>query len=265
MQLRLNNRMPQRGYFVVLEGGEGAGKTTQLQGIAAWLQTSGWLEKLRCRGIDPPLVMTREPGGTLLGQDLRQLLLHTTVEIVPLSELLLYAADRAQHVATCIQPQLAQGGIVLCDRFTASTVAYQGYGRGLDLALIEQVNHMATDGLEPDLVLWLDVPPAVGLERSRQRGGGDCSRPLGDCSRPLGDCSRPLGDRFEQATLAFHERVRSGFAAQAAIGGDRWQRIDANAPLDAIQQTIQTCLEPRLQQWYSSLNNWHPSSKLPAD
>lgn len=221
--------MPQRGYFIVLEGGEGAGKTTHLQGIAQWLHTSGWLEKLRSRGIDPPLVMTCEPGGTPLGQDLRQLLLDTTREITPLAELLLYAADRAHHVATCIQPQLTQGGIVLCDRFTASTVAYQGYGRGLDLALIDQVNHIATAGVVPDLVLWLDVPPAVGLERSRQRG---------------------KSDRFEQAALAFHERVRAGFAAQAAAGGNRWQHIRADAPPETIRQVIQACVGEHLQQWY---------------
>ncbi|WP_448526495.1 dTMP kinase [Parathermosynechococcus lividus] len=221
--------VPTRGFFIVLEGGEGAGKTTQLQETAQWLQVSGWLAKLRSRGIDPPLVVTREPGGTALGQDLRHLLLHTTMEIAPLSELLLYAADRAQHVATCIQPQLAQGGIVLCDRFTASTVAYQGYGRGLDLALIDQVNYIATAGVVPDLVLWLDVPPQVGLERSRQRG---------------------RSDRFEQTALAFHERVQAGFAAQAAAGGDRWQRIQADAPPEVIRQAIQTCVDQHLRQWY---------------
>jgi len=220
---------PRRGYFIVFEGGEGAGKTTQVHLLTEWLHASGWLEKLRCRGVDPPLVITCEPGGTALGQDLRQILLHTRMEMAPLSELLLYAADRAQHVATCIQPQLAQGGLVVCDRFTASTVAYQGYGRGLDLALIDQVNHIATGGLRPDLVLWLDVAAEVGLERSRQRGGSD---------------------RFEQATLAFHERVRSGFAAQAAKEVDRWLRIDASAPPDTLQTVIQTCVGQHLQRWY---------------
>ncbi|MDM7327355.1 MAG: dTMP kinase [Thermosynechococcus sp. Uc] len=223
---------PYAGLFIVLEGGEGAGKTTQMGAIAAWLEASGWLAKLRASDIDPPLLLTREPGGTPLGQGLRQLLLHSDLEIDPMAELLLYAADRAQHVATGIRPQLQRGGIVLCDRYTASTIAYQGYGRGLDLQMIQQINQMATGGLAADLILWLDLPVRVGLARTQQRG---------------------TADRLEQNAVAFHERVRQGFMTLAQEGGDRWQRMDANQPLDQVSEAIQNCLAAHLHHWFETL------------
>lgn len=223
---------PYTGFFIVLEGGEGAGKTTQIGAIATWLEESGWLTKLRSFDIDPPLLLTREPGGTPLGQGLRQLLLHSDLEIDPMAELLLYAADRAQHVATSIRPQLQRGGIVLCDRYTASTVAYQGYGRGLDLQIIQQINRIATGGLAADLVLWLDLPVRVGLARTQQRG---------------------TADRLEQNAVAFHERVRQGFMALAQAGGDRWQRIEADQSLNQVSKAIQDCLGVRLHQWFETL------------
>lgn len=220
------------GLLIVLEGGEGAGKTTQMGAIATWLEESGWLAKLRSCNIHPPLLLTREPGGTLLGKELRHLLLHGDLAIEPTAELLLYAADRAQHVATCIRPQLERGGIVLCDRYTASTIAYQGYGRGLDLTIIEQINQIATGGLTPDVILWLDLPVSVGLTRTQRRG---------------------TVDRLEQHAVAFHERVRQGFITLAQQGGDRWQRIKADQPLEQVSQTIQACLETHLQRWFSQL------------
>lgn len=223
---------PYTGFFIVLEGGEGAGKTTQMGAIATWLEESGWLTKLRSFDIDPPLLLTREPGGTPLGQGLRQLLLHSDLEIDPMAELLLYVADRAQHVATSIRPQLQRGGIVLCDRYTASTVAYQGYGRGLDLQIIHQINQIATSGLAADLVLWLDLPVRVGLARTQQRG---------------------TADRLEQNAVAFHERVRQGFMALAQEGGDRWQRIEADQSLNQVSEAIQDCLGVRLHQWFETL------------
>lgn len=228
---------PYTGFFIVLEGGEGAGKTTQIGAIATWLEESGWLAKLRSFDIDPPLLLTREPGGTPLGQGLRQLLLHTDLEIDPMAELLLYAADRAQHVATSIRPQLQRGGIVLCDRYTASTVAYQGYGRGLDLQIIQQINQIATGGLAADLILWLDLPVSVGLARTQRRS---------------------LADRLEQNDVAFHERVRQGFMALAQAGGDRWQRIDANQPLNQVSAAIRDCLVPHLHRWLETLKERLP-------
>ncbi|MFN4280742.1 dTMP kinase [Thermosynechococcus sp.] len=223
---------PYTGLFIVLEGGEGAGKTTQMGAIARWLEESGWLAKLRSADIDPPLLLTREPGGTPLGQGLRQLLLHSDLEMDPMAELLLYAADRAQHVASSIRPQLQRGGIVLCDRYTASTVAYQGYGRGLDLQIIHQINQIATGGLAADLVLWLDLPASIGLARTQRRG---------------------IVDRLEQNTLAFHERVRQGFMALAQEEGDRWQRIDADQPTEQVSEAIQSCLAAHLHRWFDTM------------
>ena len=139
------------GQLIVFEGIEGAGKTTQLQRAAAWLRSQ----------VTVPVLTTREPGGTLLGQELRHLLLKVRGEdeIAPRSELLLYASDRAQHVEQYLKPNLAQGAMILCDRYTHSTLAYQGYGRQLDVGLIRQLNAIATGGLQPDLTLWFDLPP----------------------------------------------------------------------------------------------------------
>lgn len=176
-------------------------------------------------GAQIPVVVTREPGGTSLGLELRQLLLAgESLAIEKRAELLLYAADRAQHIAEFIQPQLAQGAIILCDRYTDSTVAYQGYGRGLDLNLIEQINQIATGGLQSDLTLWLDVDVEIGLQRAQKRG---------------------KADRMEQAELAFHQRVQQGFTELAALYPQRIVRIDANPNPDAVQLSIQEVLRQR--------------------
>ena len=198
-----------RGRFVVLEGIDGCGKTTQLQALRQWLPSSG----LMAPGAR--LVVSREPGGTALGQALRELLLHPPQGVQPLSraELLLYAADRAQHVEALLLPALAAGDWVLCDRFTGSTAAYQGYGRGLPLALIDTLETLATGGLQADLTLWLDV----SLAESRRRRGG-----------------RPA-DRIEAAGEAFMSRVAAGFATLAAQRG--WTRIEAGQPDPAVTES----------------------------
>jgi len=198
----------------VLEGIDGCGKSTQLQALAAWLPQSGLL---------PPgaeLVVTREPGGTALGQALRALLLHPPAQAAPhpSAELLLYAADRAQHVEQVIRPALQAGHWVLSDRFSGSTAAYQGYGRGLSLALIEQLEHIATAGLQPDLTLWLELPLAVSCQRRRLR-----------------NAATPA-DRIEAAGEAFLLRVHQGFAALAAQRG--WQAIAADQDREAVQAAI---------------------------
>ncbi len=198
------------GRFIVFEGGEGAGKTTQIKRSQVWLT-----QKI---GQKDAVIVTREPGGTALGQQLRTLLLHGD-SMVDRAELLLFAADRAQHIDTVIRPTLAQGGWVLCDRFTDSTWAYQGAGRGLDRELIAQLNAIATAGLSSDLTLWLDVPVEVGLGRRRGRG-----------------------DRIEAADLAFHERVRGGFAQLAAAEPERIVRIEATASVDQVQAMIQEAI-----------------------
>ncbi|MDB9312440.1 dTMP kinase [Spirulina sp. CS-785/01] len=196
------------GKFIVFEGGEGAGKTTQIQYTEQWL-------KQQC-GEDFPVLVTREPGGTDLGQHLRHLLLE---QGSPQSrtELLLYAADRAQHVEEILKPALSQGTVILCDRYTDSTIAYQGYGRGLDLDLIQTLNFIATGGLESHLTLWLDVPVPVGLDRAQQRG---------------------KRDRIEQTHLNFHHRVHQGFLTLSQQHPHRITRINANPPPQLVHQQI---------------------------
>jgi dTMP kinase len=196
--------------FVTFEGVEGAGKSTQIA------LTHDWLISLGHR-----TVVTREPGGTELGKGLRQLLLQGS-DTVNRAELLLFAADRAQHVETLIRPHLAQGSIVLCDRYSDSTIAYQHYGRGLDLDLIASLNQIATQGLLPDLTLWLDLDVEVGLTRAQSSG-------------------KP--DRMERLGLEFHQRVAHGFQALAQQNCDRIVRIDASQAIDTIQSQIQTNLK----------------------
>lgn len=207
-----------RGRFLVLEGIDGCGKTTQLHQLAAWLPQSGLM---------PPgaeLVLTREPGGTPLGQALRQLLLHPPEQAAPgeRAELLLYAADRAQHVQGCIEPALAAGHWVLSDRFSGSTTAYQGYGRGLDLALIDQLEQVATAGLQPDLCCWLQLEPQqAALRRAGQRQ-----------------------DRIEAEGLAFLARVHQGFAALSQRPG--WVTLVADQSPQQVQQQLQQLLQTHL-------------------
>lgn len=228
------------GRLIVFEGVEGCGKSTQLQRVEHWLVASGWTEQLRQgqSGRLPPILVTREPGGTPLGNQLRQLLLNVGASacdpIQAQTELLLYAADRVQHVATVLRPHLQEGTLVLCDRYTDSTVAYQGYGRGLDLAMIHQLNQFATGGLSSDLTLWLDLEVEQGLARARQR------------SQPQ---DRGL-DRMELGTLAFHHQIQAGFRSLAQQFPERIVRIDASPEPEQVTSAIQAVLEPRLQEWY---------------
>lgn len=222
------------GFLIVFEGVEGSGKTTQMQRCLDWLQTSGLRSCIGERGEKTPVVVTREPGGTPLGLGLRQLLLAGHVRCIQdRAELLMYAADRAQHVEEFLKPQLALGAIVLCDRYTDSTVAYQGYGRGLDLKLIQQLNQIATDGLESDLTLWLDLDVETGLKRARQRG---------------------TADRIEQADIEFHRRVQQGFVQLAASYPQRIVRIDASLSEEAVNLAIQEILTQRLKAWFQTLS-----------
>jgi len=224
-----------QGKLIVLEGIEGCGKTTQLGYLYRWLQAQPLIQALQNQGQIGEIITTREPGGTPLGGELRHLLLTqtTTPAMAARTELLLYAADRAQHVEEVLIPALAQGCLILCDRYIDSTMAYQGYGRGLDLTLIEQLNQIATGGLLPDLTLWLQLQATVGLARSRQRGSID---------------------RMEQADMAFHQRVEQGFAALAAAHPQRIVSVVAAAPRAEVTRQIQTIVMQRLQQWYRPLS-----------
>ena len=193
------------GCLIAFEGPEGAGKSTQLQRLAAALRSDGWR-------VDT----TAEPGGTVLGRELRQLLLHTRDSVpVPLAELFLYLADRAQHVEQLILPAIAAGAVVLTDRFSASTIAYQGYGRGLDLDLVTRADAWARGGLAPRLTLLLDCPVRIGLERARGEN-----------------------DRFHAEEEAFHERVRAGFHALAAAEPGTWQTIDSTQPTETVHVAV---------------------------
>lgn len=202
--------------FLTFEGIEGAGKSTQLLRLATYL---------RERGFD--LLETREPGGTAAGTAIRRLLLGVdAVPLTPLSELLLLCADRAQHVAEVIRPALAAGRIVLCDRFSDSTIAYQGHGRQLDVALIQRLDATARDGLMPDLTILLDCPVAEGLRRAAARHG--------------------TTDRFESEAVSFHERIRDGFHAIARAAPERVVVVDGTAETDAVHAAIITAVERRL-------------------
>lgn len=184
--------------FVTFEGPEGAGKTTVIAEIAARLSAEGYVP-----------AVTREPGEGEVGQAIRSILLGGAT-IGAECELFLFLADRAQHVGTFIRPALAQGKVVLCDRYADSTVVYQGYGRGLSLALLHSWNRFATGGLQPDRTILLDVPPEVGLERLKKK------------------------DRIDSEPVEFHHRVREGFLEEAKLEPTRWAVIDASQPLDRV-------------------------------
>lgn len=203
-----------RGRFVTLEGGEGVGKSTNLAFVAAHL-----------RGAGLEVVTTREPGGTPLAEEIRRLLLTVREEpMAGLTELLLVFAARAQHLERVIEPALARGAWVLCDRFTDATYAYQGGGRGLDAGAIAALEQLVQQGLQPDLTLYLDL----SLEAAEAR---------------LGDRER---DRFEREDRAFFERVRDSYLARAARG-ERFRVIDAGASLEAVQKQIAGVLDDYLQ------------------
>ncbi|GAV25175.1 dTMP kinase [Carboxydothermus islandicus] len=198
-----------RGKFITIEGVEGSGKTTQIQYIARYLT-----EK------NIPHIITREPGGTALGRKIRELLLNPTYPVVPEAEILLYLADRAQHVGEKIIPHLDKGVWVISDRYFDSTLAYQGYGRGFDLNLLKSFIAFATKGLIPDLTILIDLPPAVGLSRVKSRGEYD---------------------RLERETVEFHQRVREGFLQLAK--DQRFRVVDGRKNPEEIFLEIKGFLE----------------------
>jgi len=197
--------------FITFEGGEGSGKSTQARVLYRRLLKMGILA-----------LLTHEPGGTPLGKQLRRWLKEER-EIDPQTELLLFNASRAQLVSQVIRPALQSGTIVICDRFADSTTVYQGYGRGLDFALVEAVNNIATKGLRPDLTILLDVTVEEGLDR------------------------KSLRDRFEREETAFHQRVRQGYLEMAKREPGRWLVIDASLPRKEITRIIWERMEPILK------------------
>jgi len=200
--------------FITFEGIEGSGKSTQMTLLANYLSS---------RGYD--VTTTREPGGTPIGEAIRAVLLNPDfTEMDYRTEVLLYAADRAQHVAELVKPALARGSIVISDRYLDSTIAYQHYGRGLPLDFILEVNEQATEGIKPDLTLLLTVPVEIGLKRA----------------------TKTIADRIEREDVEFHERVEKGFQELAKREPERWRVIDGMSTVDEIHTLIIQAVEPLL-------------------
>jgi dTMP kinase len=206
--------------FITFEGPEGSGKTTQIELLSAYLEEKGY-----------SVLATREPGGTSIGDQIRAILLdpHNT-EMLPASEALLFSAARAQIVNQVIRPHLAQGDIVLCDRYADSTLAYQGYGHGLGLETLHTITALATEELKPDLTVYLDIDVEEGLRRKLAAH----------------KASNSEWNRIDRQEMAFHRRVRDGYLQMAAREPDRWLVIDATQPLEAIQASIRARVEAKL-------------------
>jgi dTMP kinase len=209
--------------FITFEGGDGCGKTTQIRAAENYL-----------RERDRACVATREPGGTKLGQSIRKVLLEVGDEaIAPPTELFLYLADRAQHVEQVILPAIRAGSIVLCDRFTDSTLAYQGYGRRFEVDRLRRLNDVATSGVHPDLTILLDCPAAVGLLRTARR-------------LEQTPATGPAEDRFEREEIAFHDRVRSGFLELAHAEPDRFRIVDAARGIEEVSRAVREIIDREL-------------------
>ncbi len=211
-----------KGLFITFEGTEGSGKSTQITLLADYLKSRG-------RAV----TLTREPGGTPIGDQIRKILLDPlNTALDPAAELLLYAASRAQHLAERIRPALEAGGIVLCDRFSDATLAYQGQGRGLDVEMIRALDRIVTTGLRPHLTILLDLDVAAGLSRARGRNSSAGLEHEG---------------RFEEEDAAFHDRVRKGYRALARQEPDRIRVVDASRPPEEVQKDIRKIVDEVLR------------------
>lgn len=203
--------------FITLEGPEGSGKSSQLPALADFVRGAGY-----------DVVVTREPGGTAVGDQIREVLMNLkNVAIVPRTEVLLFLAARAQHVEDLIRPALDAGKVVLCDRFGDSTLAYQGYGHKGDLSVLRSLLDYSTGSLKPDLTLLIDVPIIVGLERKRKNGAE--------------------WNRLDAYTEAFHKRVRQGYFALAEEEPERWHLIDGTKDIEQVQQAMRKIIIERLK------------------
>jgi len=209
--------------FITLEGIEGCGKTTQMQQLSAYFEKRGH-----------SCVLTREPGGTALGEKIRTILLDpASTELVPTAELLLYMADRAQHINSLIKPSLAEGKVVLCDRYFDATVVYQGFARGLDTGFICDLHRLIFDDLKPDMTFLLDLAPRIGLARAwKQLDNGTRSG---------------TESRFEEETINFHEKVRAGYLELARRQPERIRVVDGSQDIKQVQVDIRDTLAEYLQ------------------
>lgn len=209
--------------FITFEGPEGSGKTTQLRRLAL---------ELRERGIDP--VTTKEPGGTPLADRIRAILLHPESTMDSLTELLLYAASRRQHVVEVIRPALERKALVLCDRFTDATLAYQGFGRLLNLDRLRTINDWVTDSLKPDITLLFDIEESLGIARANSRNAHTAN----------------AEGRFEAEDLRFHRRVREGYLSLAAAEPQRFITIDASGSIDEVHERTMAAIRQRVPELF---------------
>jgi dTMP kinase len=200
--------------FITLEGIEGSGKTTQIKNIVEFLENKGY-----------DCVVTREPGGTKIGEKIRSILLDPENRAMePVCELLLYCSDRVQHIKELINPALSEGKTIICDRFFDATLVYQGYARGLDMDLITGLHKMTVDGLKPDITILLDLLPEIGLSRAWKQ--------IDNGSRSTGET------RFEKETLSFHEKIRAGYLELARLEPKRFRVIDASNDKEKVKKEI---------------------------
>jgi len=205
----------QKGLFITFEGTDGSGKTTQIRLVEEYIKKTG-----------REVVLSREPGGTRVSELIRDLILSPeNTEIVPLTETILYAASRAQHIAQVIKPAIEAGKVVICDRFVDSSYAYQGGGRGVDLKIIADINRLAIEGMIPDITFFLDIEPDIAIERRINATGAD---------------------RIEQENIDFHRRVYSGYKKMASLYPDRIKTIDANRTIQEISSEINEYLNELL-------------------
>ena len=200
-----------KSFFITIEGGEGCGKTTQSKLLKKYLEDKGF-----------KVVLTREPGGSIVAEQIRNILLNPSFKVNPLSELMLYEASRAQHLEEIIKPNLKKGFIVICDRFIDSTLAYQGYGRGLDKNIIKKLNDIASCGITPDITFYLDVDPKEGIKRAKSVNKGKLTG----------------GDRIEKESIKFHNKVRKGFLDLAKKYSKRIKKIETKNGIEKTQGNI---------------------------
>jgi len=203
-----------KGKFIVLEGIDGCGKTTQINALFEWLPKSGLIHK------NAALIKTREPGGSILGKEIRDMILNNNKSNPPsnLTELLLYYADRAEHISRIISPAIENGNWIICDRFSGSTLAYQGYGREINIDIIKKLENIVCQNVKPDLTFFLDITPEESIKRRKDR----------------------VADRIESEGLEFLKKVTDGFKLIALE--NNWEIIKASKDLSSISQQIQTSL-----------------------
>lgn len=201
----------EKGLFITFEGTDGSGKTTQIRLLEDYMKEKG------CE-----VVLSREPGGTRVSEIIRDLILNPkNKEIVPLTEMILYAASRAQHVAEVIEPAIEKGKVVICDRYVDSSYAYQGGGRGMDLKIIADINRIAINGTVPDITFFLDIDPEISIKRRINSTGAD---------------------RIEQEKIDFHRRVYDGYKKMSILYPDRIKTIDATKSIEEIFSQIKDCI-----------------------